>query len=135
MNPDLKLRCAGWGCLSAASKRIAYFDEYDEVELVGIDTCGGCPGGKGNTNKIVGIGRNMKEHGVEVIHLGSCIAGFCSNKNGFIKALTNEVGIEVKERTHGMPDGRRFPVGADGKPLMPDELYAKAKTPDSEQDK
>ena len=130
INPDLKLRCAGWGCLAAAGKRIAYFDEYDEVELVGLDTCGGCPG-KGNTKKIVGIGQNMKEHGAEVIHLGSCIAGFCPNKNLFIKALINEVGIEVKERTHGMPEGKRFPVGPDGKPLMPEELYKKSGPPGS----
>ena len=50
MSPDMKRRCAGWGCLAAASKGLAYFDEYDEIELVGIDTCGGCPG-KGNTKK------------------------------------------------------------------------------------
>ncbi len=126
MNPDMKHRCAGWGCLEAAGKGLAYFDEYDEIELVAFDTCGGCPG-KGNTKKIVGIGKILMEHGVEVIHLSSCISGFCPNRNLFIKALTNEVGIEVKERTHGGPDGKRFPVGPDGKPLMPEELYANLK--------
>jgi predicted metal-binding protein len=130
MNPDIKNRCAGWGCLSAASKGIAYFDEYDEIELVGFDTCGGCPG-KGNTKKIVAIGQNLKDHGVEIIHLSSCISGFCPNRNLFIKALANEVGIEVKERTHGGPDGKRLPLGPDGKPLMPEELYAKLKTDSS----
>ena len=75
------------------------------------------------------IGQNLKEHGVEVIHLSSCIAGFCPNKNLFIKALANEVGLQVKERTHGGPDGKRFPVGPDGKPLMPEELYTKSDTP------
>ena len=126
MSPDMKDRCAGWGCLSAAGKRTAYFDEYDEVELVGLDTCGGCPG-KGNTKKIADIGRNLKEHGAEVIHLSSCIAGFCPNKNLFLRALADEVDIQVKERTHGGPDGKRFPVGPDGKPLMPEELYAQLK--------
>ena len=128
MNPDMKNRCPGWGCLAAASKRMAYFDEYDEIELVGLDTCGGCPG-KGNTKKIVDIGKKFKEHGVEVIHLSSCIAGFCPNKNLFVKALVDEVDLQVKERTHGGPDGKRFPVGLDGKPLMPEELYAKSGTP------
>ena len=128
-NLDFKKRCAGWGCLGAARKGTVYFDEYDEVELVGFDTCGGCPG-KGNTKKIVGVGQNLKDHGVEVIHLSSCIAGFCPNRDLFIKALTDEVGIEVKERTHGLPDGKRLPVGADGKPLMPEELYAKTGRPE-----
>jgi predicted metal-binding protein len=132
MSPDMKDRCAGWGCLAEARKRTAYFDEYDEVELIGFDTCGGCPG-KGNTKKITDIGKNFKEHGVEVIHLSSCIAGFCPNKNLFIKALSDETGLPIRERTHGMPDGKRFPVGPDGKPLMPEELYAKLKEQEQEQ--
>lgn len=127
MNPDMNHRCAGWGCLAAANKGTAYFDEYDEIEIVGFDTCGGCPG-RGNTKKIVDIGQNLKEHGAEVIHLSSCVSGFCPNRNLFIKVLTNEAGIEVRERTHGGPDGKRLPLGPDGKPLMPEELFAKSKT-------
>ena len=127
INPDMKHRCAGWGCLAAAGKGTAYFDEYDKIELVGFDTCGGCPG-KGNTKKIADIGQNLKDHGAEVIHLSSCISGFCPNRNLFKKALSVEVGVEVKERTHGGPDGKRLPLGPDGMPLMPEELFAKSKT-------
>ena len=72
---------------------------------------------------------SRKEHGVEVIHLSSCIAGFCPNRILSIKALADNVGLEVKEMTHRGLNGKRFPVGPDGKPLMPEELYAISEEP------
>lgn len=119
---DKKHRCAGWNCFNAINKKIGYLDEYDDIELVGFDTCGGCPG-KTNVDKVVDIGLNLKDHGAEVIHISTCMAGFCPNIDKLYSALKEKVGIPVKQRTHGGPDGNRLPVGPDGKPLMPEDLY------------
>jgi predicted metal-binding protein len=114
--------CAGWNCLSAVQTRSAYFDEYDAIELVGLDTCGGCPG-KNNVNKIVERGLRLVDHGAEVIHLSSCLVGFCPHSEMFRQALEEKVPLPIKKRTHGGPDGKRIPLGPDGKTLMPEDLY------------
>ncbi len=112
-----KGRCAGWNCFPAMRNKTGYFDEYESIELVGFDTCGGCPG-KNNVKKIVDIGNALKDHGAEVIHLGTCMTMFCPNKDMFSDALKEKVGIPVKDFTHGGPDGKRVPTGDDGKPIM-----------------
>ena len=40
-------RCAGWNSYPAIQNKSGYLNEYDTIELVGFDTCGGCP--KGNS--------------------------------------------------------------------------------------
>ena len=109
-------RCAGWNCFPAVHKKLGYLDEYDTIELVGFETCGGCP--KGNTDKIVKIGLGLKEHGAEVIHLSTCM-GDCPNKDLLYEALKEKVGVPIKDKTHGGLDGKRMPLVPDGKPFMP----------------
>ena len=107
-NTARKGRCAGWNCFPAIRDRSAYLDEYETIELVGFDTCGGCPG-KNRTDNIIERGMALKKHGAEVIHLSTCLVGSCPNKDMFREALEKEVGLPVKEKTHGK-DGKRAPM-------------------------
>lgn len=92
-------RCAGWNCFPAMRDKTGYMQEYDTIELVGFDTCGGCPG-RNRTGKIVERGQKLKDHGAEVIHLGTCLVGSCPHKDMFKEILEKEVGLPVKEKTH-----------------------------------
>ena len=102
-NPS-KVRCAGWNCFPAIRDKSKYMDEYETIELVGFDTCGGCPG-RNRLDKIVERGLKLKEKGAEVIHLSTCIVLFCPNKDMFAKALKEKVGLPIKEKTHTFPKG------------------------------
>lgn len=103
-------RCAGWNCFPAIRNKTKYMDEYDTIELVGFDTCGGCPG-RTRFNKIIERGKKLKEKGAEVIHLSTCIALFCPNKDKFVEVLEKETGLPIKEKTHTSPDGKGFKPG------------------------
>jgi predicted metal-binding protein len=92
-------RCAGWNCFPAMRDKTGYMAEYDTIELVGFDTCGGCPG-RNRTDKIVERGLKLKEKGAEVIHLSTCMVGSCPNKDMFKKVLEEKVGLPIKEKTH-----------------------------------
>ena len=94
-------RCAGWNCFPAIREKSGYLAEYETIELVGFDTCGGCPGKR--YNKIIERGLKLKEKGAEVIHLSTCIGEFCPNKAQFKKVLEKETGLEIKEKTHTRP--------------------------------
>jgi predicted metal-binding protein len=99
-----KVRCAGWNCFPAIRDKTKYMDEYDTIELVGFDTCGGCPG-RNRTDKIVERGLKLKEKGAEVIHLSTCIVLFCPNKDMFKAVLEEKTGLPIKEKTHTFPKG------------------------------
>jgi predicted metal-binding protein len=92
-------RCAGWNCFPAMRDKTGYMAEYDTIELVGFDTCGGCPG-RNRYNKIIERGNKLKEKGAEVIHLSTCLVGSCPNKDKFKEVLEKETGLPIKEKTH-----------------------------------
>ncbi len=104
--PNSKTHCAGWNCFPTIRDKAGKYKEYDTVELVGFDTCGGCPG-RNRTDRIVEKGKLLKQHSAEVIHLGTCISLFCPNKDMFMEVLEKEVGIPIIEGTHGGPEERR----------------------------
>ncbi len=90
--------CAGWSCFPALREQTGAFAAYGEVELVGFDSCGGC--GRGKPDKIVARAKRLKEHGAEVIHLGSCLTGSCPSKDVYLTALQEQVGVPIIEGTH-----------------------------------
>jgi predicted metal-binding protein len=95
-------RCAGWNCFPAIRDKTGYLKEYNTIELVGFDTCGGCPG-RNRYEKIVERGLKLKEKGAEIIHLSTCMVLFCPNKEKFVEVLKEKVGIPIKEKTHTRP--------------------------------
>ncbi|MFC2016363.1 CGGC domain-containing protein [Chloroflexota bacterium] len=91
-------QCAGYHCLPAIQNRTGQFEGYDTIELVGFDSCGGC--GRNNADKILARALRLKEKGAEVIHLGNCLVNACPFKNIYEKAMEEEVGLPIIERTH-----------------------------------
>ncbi len=94
-------RCAGWNCFPAMANKTGKFEGYEQIELVGFDTCGGC--GHGKPDKIVKQAKRLVQHGAEVIHLGNCMAADCPSKDIYIAALKKRIKIPIVERTHGGP--------------------------------
>lgn len=98
--------CAGWHCFPTISKKAGQFQQYDAVELVGFDTCGGCgasivrdKSGKAimgeKSAKIVFKAQRLKDHGAEVIHIGNCILLFCPIAEQNVKDIKEKVNIPV----------------------------------------
>ena len=106
-------RCAGHNCFPAIYNRTGYMAEYDAIELVGFDTCGGCPGPR-NFDKIVDRGLRLEKDGAEVIHLGTCLVLFCPNKDKFKAALEEKISIPIKEKTHTRPQRETAAEGSQG---------------------
>jgi predicted metal-binding protein len=90
--------CAGFNCFPAIQEKTGQFGQYDTVELVGFDSCGGC--GRGKADKIVSRALRLKEKGAEVIHIGNCMVGACPSKDLYMAALKKEVGLPLVEKTH-----------------------------------
>ena len=91
-------KCAGYHCFPALQEKKGSFENYNKVELVGFDTCGGC--GRGKADKIIEKATKLKEQGAEVIHLGNCLAHPCPSADLYEKAMQDELGIEVIRGTH-----------------------------------
>lgn len=90
--------CAGFNCFPALRNMTGQFQKYDEVELIGFDSCGGC--GRGKADKIVARAQRLKDRGTEVIHLGNCLVGTCPTEDVYIQAISDKVGIDVVRKTH-----------------------------------
>ena len=91
-------QCAGYNCFPAVQNRTGKFKDYETVELVGFDTCGGC--GRNKADKIVARALRLKEKGAEVIHLGNCLVSACPFKDIYETALQEKVELPLVERTH-----------------------------------
>lgn len=91
-------RCAGYHCFPALQEKTAKFEDYDEIELVGFDTCGGC--GRGKADKILERATRLKEKGAEVIHLGNCIVHSCPTLDPYENSIKEELEIKVIKGTH-----------------------------------
>jgi predicted metal-binding protein len=120
-------RCAGWNCFPAIRDKSGYLAEYDKIELVGFDTCGGCPG-KNRYTKIIERGMKLKEKGAEVIHLSTCLVGSCPNKDKFKEVLEKETGLPIKEKTHTRAPEKGGPPPAAVKEIAKRVAAAKKKT-------
>lgn len=79
------------------SKKGAFEGVEEDIELIGVNTCGGCPGKKGVTRAA-----EMVERGAEAIALASCITkgnpiGFpCPHAQMMKQAMITKVGDRVR---------------------------------------
>ncbi len=89
--------CPAAGCLGAVRNLSGQFEEYDEVELIGLDTCGGC--NRGSSEKVAKKAERMKDLGAEAIHLGNCLVGPCPYKEIFTEGI-EDVGLKAVDGTH-----------------------------------
>ncbi|WP_370575732.1 CGGC domain-containing protein [Methanomethylovorans sp.] len=61
--------CPGVGCFKASNMRTAHFRDYDRhAEMIAFFTCGGCSG-----RRVQRLVKSLLKHGVDVIHLSSCM--------------------------------------------------------------
>lgn len=95
--------CAGGKCLRAMRNREGGFSLYknEEIELVGISTCGGCPGGN-----VEYTPAEMKKNGAEVIHLATgLVVGYppCPRIESFCNFIPAKYGLDVVIGTHPIP--------------------------------
>jgi predicted metal-binding protein len=78
-------------------KKGAFEGITEDIELIGINTCGGCPGKKAVTRAM-----EMVDRGADAIVLASCITkgnpiGFaCPHASVMKEAITKKVGEKVK---------------------------------------
>ena len=63
-----EIYCPATTCLSMAAKGEGGFAETGPVEVIGVNSCGGCPG-----KQIYARALEMKKRGAEKIVLASCI--------------------------------------------------------------
>jgi len=91
--------CPGYNCFPAIRAKTGSFAAYDDVELIGFDTCGGC--GQGKSVKIIARAQRLKDKGAEVIHLSTCLAMHCPWKDLYAKDIKEKVAVFVVEKTHG----------------------------------
>lgn len=90
--------CSATTCLKVMRNKKLAFEGIDEdIEIVGINTCGGCPGKRAVTRA-----NTMVSRGADTIVLASCITkgnpiGFpCPYANQIKSAITKKVGEDVK---------------------------------------
>ena len=63
-----EIYCPATTCLSIAAKGEGDFAETGQVEVIGVNSCGGCPG-----KQVHARAMEMKKRGAEKIVLASCI--------------------------------------------------------------
>jgi predicted metal-binding protein len=89
-------KCTGKGCLNAYFERLDAFADYpEETRLVGFTQ------DSGDLEKKIA---KLKELGVEVVHLSSCIRGKSANYEPLAERLAQD--FEVVGYTHGSCQGR-----------------------------
>ncbi len=102
-NATQDLGCSSVSCLADFRKRKEVFAEYPEDEeliLVGIINCPGCPTLTGPDKLLLRM-RALTEFGVDSIHFSYCIKALCPFKNKYKTALEQEFPrVEIVIGTH-----------------------------------
>jgi len=96
--------CPGTTCFKVMSKKkLAFEDVKEDIELIGVNTCGGCPGKNAVTRAA-----EMVKRGADAIVLASCITrgnpiGFaCPHEKIMNDAIVKKLGkdINIIDYTH-----------------------------------
>jgi predicted metal-binding protein len=90
--------CPGTACFKAISeKKLAFDGITEDIEIIGTNTCGGCPGKKAVTRTA-----EMVKRGADTIVLASCIfkgtpIGFpCPHAQEMKDAIVRKLGNSIK---------------------------------------
>ncbi|NPA39711.1 MAG: CGGC domain-containing protein [Thermodesulfobacteria bacterium] len=97
-------------CFVAANKLEGEFARHkDEVAILGIMNCGGCPGNL-VVPSLVLLSMQLASFNekIDAVHIGTCIMRFCPNKDNIIKIIKEKAGVEVIEGTHTYGKGTIF---------------------------
>ena len=90
-------------CIVAFNRRVGAFAAYKdkEAEIMGILSCGGCPGASIVTRLIqVKLWNMPLDERPTVIHIGPCLADHCPHADDVVTKIQVKAGIPVIEGTH-----------------------------------
>ena len=90
-------------CLVGLNRREGAFARYldEEAEVMGLLSCGGCPGPAIVTRLAqVKLWNAPMSEAPTVIHLGPCLTDHCPYKDTIIPKIKAKAGIPVIEGTH-----------------------------------
>jgi len=109
-----EMNCVMIGCLGNLRGRQGLFKQYPEgeqVDLLGIIHCGGCPTGVG-TDRIWQKVQALVDYGIDSLHLSSCLVELCPFKGAFLDVIRKEYpDLKVVEGTHFYDDVEAFKSG------------------------
>lgn len=84
--------CPASSCIKAIKEREGAFKGLD-VELIGLITCGGCPGKKVSSNV-----KTLIEKGADIIALSSCMTrGYPVGSNAFVCQNLEDIKKSIEE--------------------------------------
>lgn len=117
---EVSKRCSASGCLKALQARTGSFERYEgeEIQLLSFAHCNGC--GEDAVAQVVARAERMRDVGVEVIHLSTCMKSRCGQYEAFLEALSPRV--EVVGYSHAKRPGAD-PPGSPGE-LSPSSIRA-----------
>lgn len=90
--------CSGTTCFKVMNiKKLAFEGITEDIEVIGVNTCGGCPGKKAITRA-----EEMVDRGADTIVFASCITkgnpiGFpCPHAQAMINAVQKKLGENIR---------------------------------------
>ncbi|ACL03959.1 CGGC domain-containing protein [Desulfatibacillum aliphaticivorans] len=107
---DVCIACSR--CLVGFNRKAGEFEKYkdQDVELIGLLGCGGCPGVAIVTRMAqFKLWNAPMEEKPTKVHIAPCIVDHCPHKETLIAKIKAKAGVEVIEGTH---------------PFKPDNIYA-----------
>jgi len=95
---EVSKKCTASGCFKAFHARTGSFERYqdEEAEIISFVHCNGCQ--PDAVENVVEKARRMRDKGVNVIHLSTCVRSRCPMYERFLESLAYE--IEVEGFTH-----------------------------------
>ncbi|MDA3839527.1 MAG: CGGC domain-containing protein [Patescibacteria group bacterium] len=100
-NATQDLGCSSASCLADFRKKRGYFKEYeDDIQLVGIISCAGCPTLTGSDKLLKRI-RGLTEFRIDAIHFSNCIKNLCPFRKKYFLDIQKEFpNISIVIGTH-----------------------------------
>ena len=96
---DVCIACSR--CLVAFNRREGEFTGYDDAQVLGLLSCGDCPGA-GIVPRLAQINLWNAPMGEKptAVHIGTCIVDHCPHKDVLISKIRAKAGVPVIEGSH-----------------------------------
>jgi len=99
-----EMACSSLSCFNAAYDRTGALGEHnDEIRIKGMVNCAGCPT-KIGFGKILRRVNSLIASGIEVLHFGNCMVGFCPFISKYEQAIQEaNPGLKIVRGVHPVP--------------------------------
>lgn len=94
-------KCTSSGCFKAFYAKEGSFERYEgeEIQMRSFTHCKGCS--SDSVENVVSIAKKMKERGVDVVHLSSCVRSKCPSHQQYIDEISEFMEIEAYSHAKG----------------------------------